>query len=71
MMIDHIIDRASEIVARPEELREQTLRYADAARNQLSDVRESVEAYAVRQPLQALGIAFGLGAIVGWVIRRR
>ncbi len=70
-MIEHIIDRVSSVVAQPDELRERTLHYAEVAQSRMSEVRESVEAYTIRQPMRALGIAFGLGAIVGWMIRRR
>ena len=70
-MIEQIMDLASGMVEKPDELRARTLQYAEVASNRMDEVRESVKAYTVRQPMRALGIAFGLGALVGWMIRRR
>ena len=70
-MIDRILDRASAIAAPPDELKETAREYAEIARSRIGKVSESVKAYTVREPVRALGVAFGLGVFLGWMIRRR
>ena len=70
-MIDRILDRASAIATPPDELSETAREYAESGRVRMGDVSESVRAYTVREPVRALGIAFGLGVFLGWMIKRR
>jgi hypothetical protein len=70
-MIDRIRDRASAIGAPPEELRDRARDYAEIACMRLGEVSESVKAYTVKEPVRALGIAFGLGVFLGWMIKHR
>jgi hypothetical protein len=70
-MIDRILDRASALATQPEELRETAREYTEIARVRMGEVSESVKAYAIREPARALGIAFGLGVFLGWMIKRR
>lgn len=70
-MIDRVLDSASEMASQTQEFRETAQKYGEVARERIGEVSELVEAYTVRQPAQALGIAFGLGVFLGWVIKRR
>lgn len=70
-----MIDRAEDATAgwnpQAEELKEMALQYATAAQERLAEGSERVKDYVVRQPARALGIALGLGVLVGWMIKRR
>ena len=69
-----MIDRATDMpvgAASAEELKEMAAAYAAAARERLSEGGERVKDYVVKQPVRAMGIALGLGVLVGWMIKRR
>jgi hypothetical protein len=70
-MIDRVFDRASVTAAQPEELKAVALRYADIGLQRMGELSEAVKAYTVREPARAICIAFGLGAFLGWMIKRR
>ena len=44
---------------------------AQAAQERFAEGSQRVKDYVVKQPARALGIALGLGVLVGWVIKRR
>jgi len=54
-----------------EELQARALEYAETARTRLNEGSKFVKAYVNKQPARALGIALGLGVVVGWLIKRR
>jgi ElaB/YqjD/DUF883 family membrane-anchored ribosome-binding protein len=54
-----------------EEFKEQALNYTAAARERLSEGREKIREYIVNEPVRALGIALGMGVVLGWLIKRR
>jgi ElaB/YqjD/DUF883 family membrane-anchored ribosome-binding protein len=70
-----MIDRIQQIEAgygpQLDDLKEQALIYAATAREQLAEGREKVRDYIVREPARALGIALGVGVLLGWLIKRR
>lgn len=70
-----MIDRAEEMTAgwspQADEFKEMALQYAAVAQERLAEGSERVKAYVVKQPTRALGIALGLGVLVGWMIKRR
>ncbi len=70
-----MIDRAEEMASgwgpEADELKEMALQYAAVARERLAEGTERVKEYVVQQPTRALGIALGLGVLVGWMIKRR
>ena len=70
-MIEH--DREGETIAGTQagELTELALRYAATARERIAEASDQVKAYVVREPLRALGIALGVGVLIGWIIKRR
>ena len=70
-MINRIQDRESSFGARAEDLKESALVYVAAARERLAGGNERVKQYIVNQPARALGIALGVGVILGWLIKRR
>jgi len=70
-MIDRILDRRLATTALPEELKATVDRYADLAWERMGELSEQVKAYTVREPALALGVAFGLGVLLGCMINRR
>ena len=70
-MIDRAREMETDSGTQGGELTELALQYAAIARERLAEGSERVKAYAVREPARALGIALGLGVLVGWLIKRR
>ena len=70
-MIDRILDRASAVADPSDEVRETAREYAGVAQARMGELSEYVKAYTLREPARALGIAFGLGVFLGWIIKRR
>jgi len=54
-----------------DELKETALVYVAAARERLTEGSERVKQYIINQPARALGIALGMGVLLGWLIKRR
>jgi ElaB/YqjD/DUF883 family membrane-anchored ribosome-binding protein len=54
-----------------EMIKERAMEMAATAREQLADGSERVRRYVVEQPARALGIALGMGVLLGWLIKRR
>ena len=53
------------------DLKERALELAATAREQLSGGSRLVREYIVKEPTKALGVALGMGVILGWLIKRR
>lgn len=70
-MIDRIQGLESSFGPQAEELKEKALEYAATAREQLAQGSEKVRDYVVKEPARALGIALGVGVLLGWMIKRR
>jgi ElaB/YqjD/DUF883 family membrane-anchored ribosome-binding protein len=70
-MIDRAEGAAAGWAPQSDEMKEMALQYAAAAQERLAEGGERVRDYVVRQPVRALGIALGLGVLVGWMIKRR
>jgi len=70
-MIDRIQDVGSSSGPQLDELKEQALVYAAAARERLVEGQAKVRDYIVNEPARALGIALGVGVLLGWLIKRR
>lgn len=58
-------------VAEVLETAELMLQYATIARERIVGGKQRVREYVERQPLQALGIALGVGIFIGWLTKRR
>jgi len=70
-MIDRIQDVSSGAEVPLDQLKEQALVYAATARERLAEGQEQIRRYIVNEPARALGIALGLGVLLGWLIKRR
>jgi ElaB/YqjD/DUF883 family membrane-anchored ribosome-binding protein len=68
---EHARDRETIAGTRAGEVAELALRCAAATRERVAKASEQVKAYVVREPLRALGIALGVGVLIGWIIKRR
>ncbi len=53
------------------EAKERALEVAATAREQFSGATRALRDYIVKEPTRALGIALGMGVILGWLIKRR
>lgn len=70
-MINRIQGLESSFGVQAEDLKETALVYVAAARERVAEGSERVKQYIINQPAQALGIALGLGVLLGWLIKRR
>ena len=70
-MIDRIQGLESALGPQADELKERALEYAASARELLSEGTDKVKSYVVKEPARALGVALGLGVLLGWLIKRR
>jgi ElaB/YqjD/DUF883 family membrane-anchored ribosome-binding protein len=70
-MIDRVQELGTEWGAQAEQLKERALQYTAAARERVTEGSERIKNYTVKEPVRALGIALGLGVLVGWLIKRR
>jgi ElaB/YqjD/DUF883 family membrane-anchored ribosome-binding protein len=52
-------------------LQDRALEAAAMVKESLGKGSESVKAYIVKEPARALGIALGVGVLLGWLIKRR
>jgi ElaB/YqjD/DUF883 family membrane-anchored ribosome-binding protein len=70
-MVDSTQGLESGFGARVDDVKEKALDLAATAREQLSGGGQLVRDYIVKEPARALGIALGMGVILGWLIKRR
>jgi hypothetical protein len=52
-------------------MKELALEAAATAKESLARGTDAIRAYIVREPVRALGLALGVGVLLGWVIKRR
>jgi ElaB/YqjD/DUF883 family membrane-anchored ribosome-binding protein len=68
-------DRFQDIVTSAEpgldQLKDQAQIYAAAASERLAKGRDKIRQFIVNEPARALGIALGVGVLLGWLIKRR
>jgi len=70
-MIDRIQGLESALGPQADEWKERAMEYAASAREMLAGGTDSIKDYAVKEPARALGVALGLGVLLGWLIKRR
>ena len=70
-MIDRIQGLESALGPQADELKERALVYAASAREMLSDGTDKLKDFVIKEPARALGVALGLGVLLGWLIKRR
>jgi len=70
-MIDRIQDPGASYGPQLEQVKEQALIYTATARERLAEGSEKIREYIAKEPVRALGIALGMGVLLGWLIKRR
>ena len=70
-MIDRLQISPEEINNQAEEIKARALELADEVRARLAQGNAIVSSFVEQKPLQALGLALGLGVALGWLIKRR
>ena len=70
-MVDRTLGVESGLGARVDEAKEKALDLAATAREQFSGGSRILREYIVKEPTRALGLALGMGVILGWLIKRR
>jgi ElaB/YqjD/DUF883 family membrane-anchored ribosome-binding protein len=70
-MIDRIQGLESQYGPQAEQIKEMALEYAATARERLAEGTDRIKDYIVKEPARALGIALGVGVVLGWMIKRR
>jgi len=70
-MIDRMRGGESDYAAQTDALKEKALDFAAVARERLAEGNERIKDYVVKEPARALGLALGLGVLLGWLIKRR
>jgi ElaB/YqjD/DUF883 family membrane-anchored ribosome-binding protein len=54
-----------------EQLKEKALELSATAREGLSRGAHAIREFTIGQPAKALGLALGMGVLLGWLIKRR
>ncbi len=70
-MVDRTHSLDSGAGARAGELKARALDAAASAREKLSGGSRTLRDYIIKEPTRALGIALGVGVLLGWLIKRR
>ena len=70
-MIDRLMDLQAGLGPQAGELKEKALDVAAVARERWSEGTAKARDFISEKPVQALGLAFGLGVFLGWLIKRR
>lgn len=70
-----MIDRMQSPEANPEaasdDIKERALEFAATAREQWTGATRTLREYIIKEPTRALGLALGMGVLLGWLIKRR
>jgi ElaB/YqjD/DUF883 family membrane-anchored ribosome-binding protein len=66
-----MVDRATGIESSLDDVKEKALEFAATAREQFAGGTHLLREYIVKEPTRALGIALGMGVVLGWLIKRR
>lgn len=70
-MIDRLQGPEVGFAEQAEEMKARALEYALNAKARLGEGSGFIKDYVNTQPARALGIALGLGVVLGWLIKRR
>ncbi len=66
-----MVDRSAGLEASVSDAKEKALELAATAREQFQTGTHLLRQYIVKEPTRSLGIALGMGVILGWLIKRR
>jgi ElaB/YqjD/DUF883 family membrane-anchored ribosome-binding protein len=66
-----MVDRAASFESGVSDVKEKALEMAATAREHFLGGTHLLRQYIVKEPTRALGIAVGMGVILGWLIKRR
>ena len=70
-MIDRMREMESSFGPSAEAAKEKALDFAASARERLTHGGQAIKNYTIEQPARALGLALGMGVLLGWWIKRR
>jgi len=70
-MLDRVQELQASLGPQAEQLQEQAMILAASAREKFSEGQAAARKFIVEKPAQALGLALGLGVVLGWLIKRR
>jgi ElaB/YqjD/DUF883 family membrane-anchored ribosome-binding protein len=70
-MNDHPGDRGASAGAQAQELASLALQYAAVARGRIAEGKARITEYVHREPVRAVGLALGVGVLIGWWTKRR
>jgi len=70
-MVDRTQGLDAGLGAQVDDVKQKALDMAATAREQFSGGTRFLRDYIVKEPTRALGIAVGMGVILGWLIKRR
>jgi len=70
-MIDRIREDGLDLTAQAEHWKETALDMSAVAKERLAKGTDAIREYTVHQPARALGVALGMGVLLGWLIKRR
>ncbi len=70
-MIDRVKDLSAGQIPQADEIKERAKDFAATAKEQFFEGRDKLRHFITENPTQALGIAVGMGVLLGWLIKRR
>jgi ElaB/YqjD/DUF883 family membrane-anchored ribosome-binding protein len=70
-MVNRLLDRELGFGVNTDDLKESALVYVAAVRERLAEGCERVKQSIINQPVRAVGIALGMGVLLGWLTKRR
>ncbi len=70
-MVDRLQGLASVGESGGVEIKERALDLAATAKERFVGGSKTLRDYIVKEPVRALGIALGMGVLLGWLIKRR
>jgi len=70
-MVDRNRDGRSEFTPQADEIRAMAAQDVAVARERLVEGTVRIKNYVATEPARALGIALGVGVLLGWMIARR
>jgi ElaB/YqjD/DUF883 family membrane-anchored ribosome-binding protein len=70
-MIDRIQGVETGDASQAEEIKEKALDFVVTVRERLAEGGEAIKGFVIKEPARALGLALGLGVVVGWLLKRR